>query len=95
MPNGRKRNTTSMTDNVINFELQERSNICTSADVDIDAELDEMTYHLFSITGDYASGNIDLQEGVEKIVAFVNVSEADAQTFLLEIERDNVTLMRK
>jgi len=84
-----------MTDNVIYFDLSENANICTSTDVDIDAELNEMTYHLLLITGDYASGNIDLQEGVEKIVALVDLSEADAQTFLLEIERDNVTPMGK
>ena len=54
-----------------------------------------MTYHLLLITGDYASGNIDLQEGVEKIVALVDLSQADARTFLLEIERDNVTPVGK
>ena len=84
-----------MTDNVINFELRERSNTCTPTDVDIDAELNEMAYHLILITGDYAAGNIDLQEGVEKICALVDLSEVDARTFLLEIERDNVTLMHK
>ena len=95
MPKAGKRNNTAMTDNIINFEFRKRPNICTPTDVDIDAELNEITYHLFSITGNYASGNIDLQEGVDKICTLVDLSEADARTFLLEIERDNVTFMHK
>ena len=71
-----------MTDNVTYFDLSKNANICTSTDVDIDAELNEMTYHLLLITGIMHPATLIYKKAL-KIGALVDLSEAVLKLFYL------------